>query len=86
MEKIKNHSLLIENGRITLTGVVKALGSNDREISVELSGTRLIIEGSEINIDTLDLEAGRLSASGTVKTVKYLAAHEKQALLKRLFK
>jgi YabP family. len=86
MEKQKNHSLLLEDGRLSVTGVMKVTGSNGRELTLELSSARLIIRGDGFNVDSLDLEVGRLSASGNIKEIKYLSAHEKQAVFKRLFK
>ncbi|MEG1613375.1 MAG: hypothetical protein RR357_04340 [Clostridia bacterium] len=87
MDKIKRqHSLLIEEGKLNVLGIVRIDSSNDKIIVMQLSDKTLSIFGDSFNIDLLDLEAGKLTASGNVKEAKYSSAHEKQALMKRLFK
>ncbi len=86
MDTKKLHSLHIEETKLSIGGIEKIISSNDKLIAVKLSSKMLTVAGTDFNIDKLDLEEGKLIASGHVRDIKYASAAEKQAFIKKLFK
>lgn len=86
MDTKKIHSLHIEETKLSIGGIEKVLSSNDKLIAVKLPSKMLTIDGTDFNIDKLDLEEGKLIATGHIKEIRYSNAAEKQAFFKKLFK
>jgi len=68
-----NHHLNMDNReKLSLDGV-KAVGSfDDQEIVIETSAGGLIIRGRDLNITQLNLDLGKLSVQGFIKTLDYV--------------
>lgn len=87
MEKIRRAgSVMLEDGKITVTAVSKIIQNNSRLISVLQGENTLTVTGDDFNVTEINLETGRLAATGTVKELKFSSSHEKQDFLKKLFK
>ena len=67
------HHLSMDNReKLSLDGV-RAVGSfDDQEIVLETSAGGLIIRGRDLNITQLNLDQGKLTVQGFVKTLDYL--------------
>ena len=81
------HSLqLSERGLLTVTGVKAVPVFTDKLIEIELDAETLNVTGHDLNVKGLDLDGGKLSASGRVTAVRYSSAPAPSSLFKRLFK
>ena len=72
---------------IQLTGVVSVDSFDEYNISMTVSCGTLNVEGEGLNITTLDLDKGHVSASGTINGVYYNDSENsgKKGLALRLF-
>lgn len=81
MERIVN---LINQSQLNITGVEKVKNVSPSEIITEVDGQVLIILGSNLEVQTLDLENSTISINGLITCIKY--STKKPSLLKRIFK
>jgi len=70
-----------EKGHIS--GVIKVISSNERELSLDTHAGGLSLTGSSLKIIKFNAEEGYLSFEGVPTSLKYTAA--KQPLFKRMF-
>jgi hypothetical protein len=82
----KQHSLLVEDNKIQILGIISIKQSDEKVLSVKLTDRTLTITGDGLNITKLDLEEGKLCADGKTQTTKYSNGGLREPLLKRLFK
>ncbi|PKK95844.1 MAG: sporulation protein YabP [Tenericutes bacterium HGW-Tenericutes-4] len=85
----KPHKITLENReKLTLTGIGKVHNANEHTISVEINGTNLIIEGSNMQVSKLDVQTGNMEAIGAFDLIKYSNSGTKSAknILNRVFK
>ena len=87
-KKTSPHSLqLSEHRLLTVTGVKSVPTFTDKLIEIELEGETLAVAGHDLAVKGLDLESGRLTATGNVLTLRYSSAlPSPRSLLKKLFK
>lgn len=80
-------SLFIEDRKkITIKGADKMISSTATETIVEIGGANLVINGTELEITSLNLQDKEVVLTGNINAVKYATKHEKTSLLKRIFK
>ena len=85
-KKFINNKIVLDNrNKITISGVEKALSSNENGIVLKVSGKKLFIGGKNLQIGKLDVENGLFEAEGEVYSVKFEGS-EKGGLVKRIFK
>lgn len=66
------HTLTIEERRkITMTGVESVTSFSPREISLRLSGGKLLVSGSDLKITAFSKASGTFSASGNITALRY---------------
>ena len=83
----KKHTLTLDNRRkLVLTGAVDVNGFNEETVSVKTTAGTLIIKGSGLHIDKLNLETGDVSVDGKINSLQYLGSDGRQSKLSRLFK
>lgn len=75
---------LINQNQLNITGVEKVKNVSPTEIITEVDGQTLLILGSNLEVQTLDLENSTLSINGLITCIKY--STKKPSLLKRIFK
>lgn len=81
---MENHNLEMENKkRLTLTEVVSVEGFDEETILVNLQGDGLIISGKNLHIEALDLDEGRMSATGEVESLVYTKKKVKKPFFER---
>ena len=79
--------IVLENRkRATINGVEKALSSNEGCIILKVSGTNLIIMGSGLHIEKLDVESGVIEIEGVLDSFKFAASAKPGSVFKRIFK
>ena len=80
------HSVeLSDHKLLAVTGVLSVPTFTDREIEIELEGERLYINGHGLEIKGLDLDGGKLTAAGSVTSLRYSAVVAPKSLLKKIF-
>ncbi len=90
MEKSKTFkdSRFCMNNRnnLSLSGVEKVFGANENRVFLKAAGNNLIILGTSLSIEKLDIENGLLELVGTVDEIKYNKSRKSGSFLKRIFK
>ena len=80
-------SLFIEDRKkLTIKGADKMISSTATETIVEIGGANWVINGTELEITSLNLQDKEVVLTGNINSVKYTTRHEKTSLLKRIFK
>ena len=83
----KSHTLMLDNrSRLSLTGVEDVSGFNEEAVSVRTADGTLIIRGSGLHIDRLNLETGDVSVDGSIDSMQYLGSDGSKSKLSRLFR
>ena len=83
----KTHTLMLDNrSRLSLTGVEDVSGFNEEAVSVRTTDGTLIIRGSGLHIDKLNLETGDVSVDGSIDSMQYLGSDGSKSKLSRLFR
>ena len=78
----KPHSIqLAEHRLLTVTGVKSVPTFTDK-----LEGESLTVTGHDLVVKGLDLDGGRLAASGYVTSMRYSTAPAPSSVIKRIFK
>ena len=83
----KTHTLMLDNrSKLSLTGVEDVSGFNEEAVSVRTTDGTLIIRGSGLHIDRLNLETGDVSVDGSIDSMQYLGSDGSKSKLSRLFR
>ena len=83
----KSHTLMLDNrSKLSLTGVEDVSGFNEEAVSVRTTDGTLIIRGSGLHIDKLNLETGDVSVDGSIDSMQYLGSDSGKNKLSRLFR
>lgn len=84
---MENHFIQLENKKnLTVTDVVSVEAFDEETILVNLQTEGLILCGKDLHIEVLDLEEGRLSASGEFESITYSVRKAGTGILYRLKK
>lgn len=86
MENEKRGALALENDRLTVTSVSKVISSGDKSIVLMQNKETLTITGEGLSVTEINLDSGRLSATGRVKEIKFSETFTKAGLIKKIFK
>ena len=83
----KSHTLMLDNrSKLSLTGVEDVSGFNEEAVSVRTTDGTLIIRGSGLHIDRLNLETGDVSVDGSIDSMQYLGSDGSKSKRSRLFR
>ena len=86
LEKTKNTKIVVTNKTFTnLCGVTKVNSATETCVSVMLADENLIIEGTNLHIQKLDVDAGVVDIDGTILGLKFAKQKIKKGFFKRLF-
>lgn len=81
------HSLILENRKmLTATGVSNVDSFNEQEIVARTDLGELIVRGSKLHIDKLNIETGELTIDGEVVSMAYSGNQSSGGFFSRLFK
>ncbi len=81
--KTKPHTLMLDNRKkLVITGAEDVNGFNEDAVSVKTTDGTLIIKGSGLHIDKLNLDSGDLSIEGRVDAMQYIGNGSKSKLSK----
>ena len=81
------HRLVLEQrGHMSISGVESVDSFDESEIVIQTSQGRLVIEGDDLHVGKLSLEAGEVTVYGLVISLKYEESVSGGSLWTRLFK
>jgi len=86
---MENHKVTIENREMTtITDIVEIDSFDEEEIRATLKKGALVIRGTNMNIQKLDLQTGEAVISGTINSLMYVKVKEKgeKSLLAKIMK
>ena len=82
----KNHKLILNNRKAGLvTGVLDVLSFNLNEILLETEQGMLMVKGSDMHVNRLNLEKGEVDLAGNIDSIAYSDAHVQGKQGERLF-
>lgn len=83
----QNQLTLIERNELIVNGA-NALGSYDeKEVTLDTGQGTLIVKGEKLNIKQLNLEDGKISIEGNIKSIQYAESRkERCSILERFLK
>lgn len=83
-ENNQTHSLFIQENKTEIKGITGVSNYSDKELCFQLGKTLLVISGTNLNMENLNVEGGFALISGNVNSVKYKKGAV--SMLKRLSK
>ena len=84
---MENHSIQLENKKLLSVSEVTAVDAFDEEtILIDLVEEGLVVTGKNLHIEVLDLEEGKLIASGEIDALTYTKKKPKSKLFDRFRK
>ena len=68
----RNHKLVVNNRKTSLvTGVLDVLSFDLNEVFLETEQGMLMVKGSDLHVNRLNLEKGEVDLSGTIDSIAY---------------
>lgn len=89
--KPQNHRLVINNRKTgTVTGVLDVLSFDLNEILLETEQGMLMVKGTDMHVNRLNLEKGEVDLAGNIDNISYSDIHSgvkaRENLLSKLFR
>ena len=82
-ENLKKHTLMLDNrSKLMITGAQDVNGFNEETVSVQTSDGTLVIKGSALHIEKLNLDTGDVCIEGKISAMQYLGSASKSKLSK----
>ena len=82
----KSHSLILKNREsVEITGIKDVSYFNEEEVSASCDCGSILIKGTHLLVDALDLENGILNINGRITAVVYSEKNSSKKLLGKLF-
>ena len=82
-ENLKKHTLMLDNrSKLMITGAQDVNGFNEDTVSVQTSDGTLVIKGSGLHIEKLNLDTGDVCVEGKVSAMQYIGSASKSKLSK----
>ena len=82
----KAHKLVINNRKTSMvTGVLDVLSFDLNEILLETEQGMLMVKGSDMHVNRLNLEKGEVDLAGNIDSIAYSDAHVQGTQGERLF-
>lgn len=86
-KKFTNSKIVLDNRKkLVISGVEKALSSNETCVILVVSGSKIFITGHNLHIEKLDVESGVVEMEGEFDALKYGNQTQKGNMFKRIFK
>ena len=79
----KKHTLMLDNrSKLMITGAKDVNGFNEEAVSVQTADGTLVIKGSGLHIEKLNLDTGDVCIEGKVNAMQYIGSASKSKLSK----
>jgi len=76
MPKAQNHKLVVNNRKNSMvTGVLDVLSFDLNEILLETEQGMLMVKGTDMHVNRLNLEKGEVDLSGNIDSIAYSETH-----------
>lgn len=88
-EQIKKntHSLILDNrSNLTLTGVTDVQGFDEQTINMTTDCGTLVVKGSMLHINKLNLDCGDVAIDGNISSLQYINTSGAKSLRSKLFR
>lgn len=83
ISKSKKHTLMLDNrSKLMITGAQDVNGFNEETVSVQTADGALVIKGSGLHIEKLNLDTGDVCIEGKVNAMQYIGSASKSKLSK----
>jgi len=82
----KSNLTLVNRQQLEVTGIKKVRSTQPESIIAELDNGHILITGSGLSVQHLDVKEGTLSVNGIVNSIKYTNQVSKSFSLKNMFK
>ena len=86
---MENHKVTIENRELTtISDIIEIDSFDEEEIRATLKKGALVIKGTNMNIQKLDLQTGEVVIGGAINSLMYVKVKEKgeKSLLAKIMK
>ena len=82
-ENLKKHTLMLDNrSKLMITGAQDVNRFNEETVSVQTADGTLVIKGSALHIEKLNLDTGDVCIEGKVSAMQYIGSASKSKLSK----
>ncbi len=85
-DNVKQTVFLSDKSDLVIDGVQNILSFDERYVSLDTLGGRINIEGSELKVDSLQKENGKIHITGNISGVFYSSESIKRGAFSKLFK
>lgn len=76
LPKTQNHKLVVNNRKTSMvTGVLDVLSFDLNEILLETDQGMLMVKGTDMHVNRLNLEKGEVDLSGNIDSIAYSQSH-----------
>lgn len=83
ISKTKPHTLMLDNrAKLVIAGAEDVNGFNEEAVSVKTTDGTLVIKGSGLHIEKLNLDTGDVSIEGKINAMQYIGGASKSKLSK----
>lgn len=83
----KQHNIILDNRKkLSITGADDVFGFNEETVSVSTSLGNLIVKGSSLHINKLNLDTGEVEIEGVINSLQYIESKNSKSILQRLFR
>lgn len=82
----KNHTLKLNEGKIEIGGVSEVISFGEKEVIFRIGERKLVIEGTGLSCESVDVEGGNAVLSGEVRALAYRTGTSAKGIIKRLFR
>lgn len=92
LQKAKSHKLIINNRKTSMvTGVLDVLSFDLNEILLETEQGMLVVKGTDLHVNRLNVEKGEVELSGNIDSTAYsnvnhMGSASNDSFFSRLFK
>ena len=87
MENEKTDLTLLDRNQLTVTGVKKIKSSEPEQVVLLLGSVALVIGGTNLCVQSASIQAGEVSITGLVQSLRYTGVNAKRKLsFKNLFR
>ncbi len=89
IKKLESHDVkLVGRKKLELTGVIEVVNFNEENVILETSMGGLLIKGSNMKVNVLNVENGDMCIDGFINSLTYVSKDKtkKESILKKMFK
>lgn len=89
VKKLEKHDLKMEGRKkVEISGVCEVINFNEENVILETSMGGLIIKGSNMKVNVLNVENGDMCIDGFINSLTYVSKDKtkKEGILKKMFK